>query len=88
MTVTSKNQNQVSSADCVVAQPAEGEFILQVDPPAQRDGLGNVQFVLYWFDSCTPPRADRSTTPGARCTGRTPMTRSAASTPTAPAPSA
>ena len=53
MTVTSKNQNQVSSADCVVAQPDEGEFILQLDPSAKRDGLGNVKFVLYWFDPCT-----------------------------------
>jgi hypothetical protein len=48
MTVTSKNQNQVSSADCVVAQPDEGEFILQLAPSAKRDGLGNVKFVLYW----------------------------------------
>jgi hypothetical protein len=54
MTVTSKHRPQVSSADCVVAQPDEGEFILQLDPSAQRDGLGNVRFVLFWFDPCTP----------------------------------
>jgi hypothetical protein len=54
MTITSKNQNQVSSADCVVAQPNEGEFILQLDPSAKRAGLGNVRFVLFWFDPCTP----------------------------------
>ncbi|TCO33374.1 hypothetical protein EV652_103375 [Kribbella steppae] len=54
MTPTSKNQNQASSSDCVVAPPIEGEFILQLDPSAKRDGLGNVKFRLYWFDPCTP----------------------------------
>jgi hypothetical protein len=54
MIVTTNNHDQVSSSDCVVAQPNEGEFILQLDPAAKRDGLGNMRFRLYWFDPCTP----------------------------------
>ena len=52
MTLTSKNLTHVES--CVLAPPVEGEFILQLDPSAKRDGLGNMQFRLYWFDPKTP----------------------------------
>jgi hypothetical protein len=52
MTVTSKNRTHVESCD--ISQPVEGEFIVQLDPSAKRDGLGNVKFSLYWFDPCTP----------------------------------
>ena len=52
MTLTSKNPT--ATEYCDIPKPGEGEFILQLDPEARRDGLANVKFRLYWFDPCTP----------------------------------
>lgn len=54
MTNSSKTRTKIASSDCVLAQPVEGEFILQLVPAAKRGGRGNVQFRLFWFDPKTP----------------------------------
>jgi hypothetical protein len=47
-----KNPTQHFETD--VAVPADGEFVIVLDPSRRRDEHGRVQFTTFWFDPKTP----------------------------------
>jgi hypothetical protein len=76
-----KNRTQHFETD--VPLPAEGEFVIVLDPTRRRDEHGRVRFTTFWFDPKTPMRVDRTTTCAARFPMPTPT--STCGTSTAPA---